>query len=573
MNLLNWAAELWFDWILAASWQLALLICIVAVISRLAKAASPRLRHAFWLLVLVKVFLPPGLTAPWSVGRWTAPLLTTAGWSSPLYRRTDRDAFATTRAALGGADGQTRNAGLSPAAMLMIGWTAGGLLFFSIVGGRYTRLVRAIRSVPAIDEGPLRVALEQLAIELQLSDVPDLRSTPLVTSPFLFGVRRPCIVLPEKALAELSEGELQAVLTHELVHFQRRDTWVGWLQVLAQGLFWFHPLVWWANSQLRHERESACDDTVLRSEQIEPQHYGESMVRVLTASRGRSLVAGSLVGVFERGVRFQERLEDIMNFEPRKREFGFGGRLLLAALAIGLLPMAPGAVQSAPGDTPYPQIVKTKPQGGATGVDPDLKEITVTFDRDMSSGMSWTGVPPEFPPLDESRKAKWSDARTCVLPVKLEKGKFYRVGINDTRHVNFKSSTGAAAPPVVICFVTKGATAEVEKQLQTPQIVSLDPKNGAADVDPATQSLRVTFSIPMNAGMSWTGGGDGFPRRREGQEPAWSGDGLTCTLPVALEPGHEYQLGLNSLSHNNFQSRWGVPLAPTTYKFRTQNAK
>ena len=78
------------------------------------------------------------------------------------------------------------------------------------------------------------VELEQIAIELGLSRVPDLCVTNESTSPFLFGVLRPCIVLPAKSLLELSEGELRAVLTRELVHFGC-DTWIGWVQVLAQS--------------------------------------------------------------------------------------------------------------------------------------------------------------------------------------------------------------------------------------------------------------------------------------------------------------------------------------------------
>jgi beta-lactamase regulating signal transducer with metallopeptidase domain len=576
MILLHQGSELWRAWIVAASWQLALFICVIALVSRAARVASPRLRHALWLLVLVKVFLPPGLTAPWSVGRWAVPLLAVAGWSPPtaashwLSDRPPTGAAQVPAALLGVLYSRQI---LAPPVLMMMGWITGGLIFLSVVGGRYARLARAIRSTPVIDEGPVRVALEQLAIELELSGTPDLHSTPLVTSPFLFGVRRPCIVLPENALTDFSEGELRAVLIHELVHFKRRDTWIGWLQVLAQSLFWFHPFLWWANSQLRRERELVCDEAVVRLAPMTPQCYGESIVRALTASCGRSLVAGTLVGVFERGVKMQNRLEDIMNFEASKRGFDYRSRLLVAGLAILLLPMAPAAVEMAVADRPYPQIVKTSPQIGATGVDPGLKEIAVTFDRDMGKGMSWTGGPPHFPPIDESRQAQWNDERTCTLPVKFEKGTFYRVGINSSSHQNFKSSEGVAALPTVIYFVTKGATAEVESKVRIPQIVSLEPKNDATDVDPRMEVLRVTFNMPMNEGMSWTGSGPAFPKVPDGKQATWSADGLTCAVPVALEPARDYQLGLNSLNHNNFQSRSGVPVPPMTYHFRTGDAK
>jgi hypothetical protein len=62
-----------------------------------------------------------------------------------------------------------------------------------------------------------------------------------------------------------------------------------------------------------------------------------------------------------------------------------------------------------------PRIVTTTPRPGAMGVDPSLAEITVTFDRDMGPGMSWTGGPPLFPRTDDGRKARWIDARTCGM--------------------------------------------------------------------------------------------------------------------------------------------------------------
>ncbi|HVA45926.1 MAG TPA: M56 family metallopeptidase [Pirellulales bacterium] len=584
----------WWVWIVAASWQLALLVALVAALTWLLRSASPRLRHALWLLVLAKVFLPPGLATPVSVGRWgVGPLRDAIGL--PAWDVQGRSPLPDLAESSGSLENKSRSApkfqqgpritghARSSLPLLFGLWAAGCLLFWAFVVGRYARLVRAVRSFPTVDEGPLRIALERIAIDLGLRRVPDVVAADMVTSPFLFGVIRPTIVLPQGLLARWTDVELRAVLAHELVHWQRGDTWLGWLQTIAQGLFWFHPFLWWANGQLRHQRECACDEAVLRREGIAPEPYGEAIVRMLTMLRGRSLVSGSLVGIFEVGTNLQHRLEEIMNYHPLKRRFGWPSRLAIVATAVLLLPMAPGAGDrpaaiaqeaAAPADNAkpkdaHPRMVKSSPPQGATGVDPALKEISVTFDRDMEQGMSWTGGPPLFPPVDKSRQARWADKRTCVLPVKLEAGAFYRLGINSSSHQNFRRKGGAAAAAAAIYFSTKGATEEVERRVRVPAIVSLDPPNGSNDVEPTTASLRVTFSVPMGEGMSWTGGGAEFPKIPVGKTASWSDDGLTCTLPVSLEPEHGYQLGLNSVSHNNFQSKWGVPLEAVVYKFQT----
>jgi hypothetical protein len=218
-----------------------------------------------------------------------------------------------------------------------------------------------------------------------------------------------------------------------------------------------------------------------------------------------------------------------------------------------------------------PRLIESIPKPGQSDVSADLKEIRVTFDRDMGKGMSWTGSPDSFfPPGDESQKARWIDSRTCVLPVKLEKGKFYRVGINADSYRNFRSARGVSFPSSVIFFAAEGASAEVRDRLRVPKIVELKPANSASEVDPSITELRVTFDVPMGKGMSWTGGGPSYPEGPSGARAEWSSDGKTCVLPVTLHPGHSYRLGLNSLSFNNFQSESGVPLEPVVYQFKTR---
>jgi len=204
-------------------------------------------------------------------------------------------------------------------------------------------------------------------------------------------------------------------------------------------------------------------------------------------------------------------------------------------------------------------------------VDPGLKEITVTFDRDMAAGFSWTGGGPEFPPAPAGAKARWRDRRTCVLPVELEGGHYYRVGINAPSFRNFRSASGTPAVPSEIRFTTKGASEQLKQRAAVPRIVRLAPLNGARDVDPNLTELRVTFNVPMSEGFSWTGGGPQFPTIPEGKKPYWTEDKKTCVLPVKLQPNWEYRLGLNSVSFKSFRSAGGVPLEPVGYTFRTRN--
>ncbi|NOY40428.1 MAG: M56 family metallopeptidase [Planctomycetes bacterium] len=579
-------AQHWLAWVMPATWQIALLVAIVASVAWTFRHASPRLRYALWLLVLIKVFLPPTLAIGWSVGNWGV---------RPLWNKIEPtaqqfwDTQPTQETAQGVAEvpsgdpielddpAQIR---LSPALLLFAVWSLGCLVFLVLIFWHYRRLTLAIAWMQSIEEGPLRIRLEAIALQLGIKHIPQLHLSDVTTSPFLFGVTHPRIVLPRQMAEELSTSDLNSVLLHELSHWRRRDTWIGWLQVFGQSLFWFHPLVWWANARLRHERECVCDEAVLRTGECEPVDYGQSLLGVLSAARGRSLVQGSLVGVFEPGGNIQNRLEQIMNYEPGKREFGFWSRATIVALAVLFLPMAVPAL-SADTDTSVaekeaveprrlPWIAKTNPPVGAVDVDPKLNEITITFDRDMGSGMSPTGNEKSFlPSMPKDNKPYWRDSRTCVLPVELSPGEYYRVGINSKSYQNFKSTDGKPAPCSVICFVTRGASKAIQSRVRVPKIVKLSPDNGAEGVDPGTKRISVTFDMPMGKGMSWTGGGENFPQVAAGRSARWTNGGKTCVLSVTLKSDWRYLLGINSLSHINFQSKWGVPVEPVEYRFRT----
>lgn len=582
-------------WLAAASWQLALLIAIVTAAAWLLRGASPRLRHGLWLLVLVKAVTPTTLAFDWSIGPLAIRPVTERVVGSLDFRPADAGLFVRrpTPAAASADSRPTPPPGplgsIDTTAALALIWAGGAALVWTVALVGYTRLRRQVARLPQAEEGPLRVAVEaaRLAIASPGAEPrdaePELRVGETAAAPFLLGLLRPRIVLPAALVERLSPEEMRGLLAHELLHWRRRDTWVAWWQLLVQGLFWFHPLVWWAARQLRHERECVCDESVLRHNACDPETYGEAIVHTLTATRGVAPATATLVGVFEEGSPLQQRLEKVMSYSPEKRRFGWPARLALAAFAVVVLPMAtngqgdaaataePAAAIKSPPRSPFPLVVATSPEKGATGVDPGVDEIRVTFDREMGGGMSWTGdgKAPEFPTIDESRRAEWVDDRTCVLPVRLTKGRFYRIGINSTSFQNFQSADGTPAAHDAIYFSTAGAKRSVARKALAPEIVALDPPDGAGDVDPSRKTISVTFRYKMGGGMSWVRAGGRFPASENGRA-WWSKDGKTCTMPVDLAPGADYRLSLNGSHYVNFQSKSGVPLPPVAWSFSTR---
>jgi RNA polymerase sigma factor (sigma-70 family) len=108
-----------------------------------------------------------------------------------------------------------------------------------------------------------------------------------------------------------------------------------------------------------------------------------------------------------------------------------------------------------PDDIP-PVVVNVEPKVGATDVDPKLSEIRVTFSKKMTDkSWSWTEGNVYAIPKVNGTVHYEKDKRTCVMPVKLEPGKTYVLGINSERHRNFKDAKGRPALPYLVVFHTK----------------------------------------------------------------------------------------------------------------------
>ncbi len=152
----------------------------------------------------------------------------------------------------------------------------------------------------------------------------------------------------------------------------------------------------------------------------------------------------------------------------------------------------------APARSAMPRVVSTTPAAFADDVSPDVNKITVTFDQPMmDQSWSWTGGGETYPQTP-GRPYYDSSRTTCTLPVKLEAGKVYWVGINSPSYRNFKSADGAAAKRYVILFATRGAdgkpTGIPQDLLDKAKRINEAPEeksSGAKDVDVERRRARL----------------------------------------------------------------------------------
>src|SRR5688572_25165691 len=183
----------------------------------------------------------------------------------------------------------------------------------------------------------LNAAVEAAALEMQVRRKFRIVETGLVSSPALFGMWRPQLLVPRGFAEKLNAQELRYVLLHEFAHLKRWDLVTNWLMTVAQAVHWFNPLVWLALRQMRMERELACDEMVLRASRAgaeEGRAYGETILRLLEGVKPRRSLP-ALVGIAEEKHSARRRIIQIVGFDSRRPRRQAVGVLLLLVIGVG----------------------------------------------------------------------------------------------------------------------------------------------------------------------------------------------------------------------------------------------
>lgn len=103
----------------------------------------------------------------------------------------------------------------------------------------------------------------ELAQDLRIQRSILLLESAIIKVPMVVGLLKPVILIPIGLLSNLPQGQVEAVLLHELAHIRRKDYLVNLLQSFAETIFFFNPALLWISSLMREERENCCDDIAI----------------------------------------------------------------------------------------------------------------------------------------------------------------------------------------------------------------------------------------------------------------------------------------------------------------------
>ena len=186
--------------------------------------------------------------------------------------------------------------------------------------------------------------------EIEKSEVPILVSDQILV-PVTVGVCNPAILVPADSL-EMELSQLRMVLKHELAHVERRDVLWQLISVTAKSLFWFQPLVWIAEERMKLQRERACDDRVVGSNES-PQVYATTLLQIAAKCSGLKMEFAGALSMAQKPI--ESRLLTILEPATRRRRsswmfnVGLCAVFTAAVLAVSIIrPFASPALASGP---------------------------------------------------------------------------------------------------------------------------------------------------------------------------------------------------------------------------------
>jgi len=335
-------------YLLTQSWQIALLVTIIASVNIILRNKSAHVRYLLWLIVLAKCLVPPLYNIPLAIlpeENSVEPVLTSLPAVKLAVDSEVADTALTEAPALPSVPFEmspltVAGEGLSKMTVrqrLGLVWLLGASAFmlFNLLKALRAHywLWRRRKSLPS----GLRNDIENLFSAHGIKSLPGIWLVDGFSQPFVWGLLRGSIYLPFDFLNINKPQHQRSVLGHEINHIVRFDAAVNFLQVIAQAIFWFHPFVWWVNRKIRAEREKCCDEMAIARLNTLPRDYSTAIVETL-AARNKSIrpvpslaVAGKVKNIEE---RIRTMLKPGKKFYKRPNVVAMTIILLLALLTV-----------------------------------------------------------------------------------------------------------------------------------------------------------------------------------------------------------------------------------------------
>ena len=329
----------------------AICLALLAIlVSR--RANCPSLVHLLWLLVFVKLVTPPLLNV-------SVPALLGSSEQAQVSQH-PREAVTTgtetpeptlaQQGLLHHPAGNARGALVTKAYQtarpyLISVWGLGSLCVFFWSLFRIVKFNRLLKEQTETAPENLLFMGNEIAARMNIRRPPCFTVTKVPLTPMVWwSGGRVRVIIPQSLLQELPVSDLRWVLAHELAHVKRRDYLTRWLQWSVYVLFWWNPVAWWADRNLRAVEEVCCDSMVLSCLKAQPREYGNSLLLAIEHLASPAFRPPALASQITSGGFIQRRFEMMLS-KNQKQHMSWRIRTVFLLFALLVLPLGFAAAQ------------------------------------------------------------------------------------------------------------------------------------------------------------------------------------------------------------------------------------
>lgn len=262
------------------SWLTAAVIILIRLL--FCKVLSPRAKYLLWMLLALRLCLPVLPESQLSFQNLTvfdqtsSPAVITVQETPDTTPEAEREvesektmtAQDTSPAIINQTSEPVNSTKFSMDGFCLMIWFIGMMLCVGVYAGLWLRTGWQLRMAVHVDDSETVRCF--LNVRRALGVKGEIRLC-YGQECLIGGLMRPTLLIPR----EFTGAQLEAALTHELMHYKSRDLWIAAFWRLLCCVYWFNPVVWICFHWARLDCEKACDQRVLELQNVSPAVYAQ----------------------------------------------------------------------------------------------------------------------------------------------------------------------------------------------------------------------------------------------------------------------------------------------------------
>ena len=195
-------------------------------------------------------------------------------------------------------------------------WMLGAIIFTAKEIYVYMSFSKKLKNIShLIQDESIITSLEICKKKLNINRKIILKECSFIRSPMITGIFAPVIIIPKM---NQYLDKLEIVLTHELIHYKRKDLWIKIMALIANVINWFNPVVYILRNKINIICELSLDEQIIKNmDKVKRKYYGEIILEQIEYSQNKSLSLGASVCKSRR--ELEKRLKNIIFFKKSRK--------------------------------------------------------------------------------------------------------------------------------------------------------------------------------------------------------------------------------------------------------------